>query len=169
MLLHPDIIILGVLISLFLIMLFVYTKKEDFWKRLVLYVIIAVTAGFGVWRVYTIIQLRNDAEEITLRYQITTDGNQHFPHRKPVYIQTNADGTSTVVDDGKHILLDSIRYVGVRHVGVNDKDTFDLIEYIAPNGDTLLYDAYLGTSILPGQFESHYKEAIYWEFNYSNL
>lgn len=163
------ILIYGAIVGVCLLMLFSYSGSEDIWTRRVLYIIIAVTAGFGIWRVYAIIQLRNDAEEITLRYQITTDGNQHFPHRKPVYIQTNADGISTVIDDGKRILLDSIRYVGVRHVGVNDKDTFDLIEYIAPNGDTLLYDAYLGTSILPGQFEPHYKEAIYWEFNYSNL
>lgn len=63
----------------------------------------------------------------------------------------------------------SIQYIGVHHVGVNDRDTFDLIEFMAPNGDTLLYDAYLGTSIMPEQFEPHYEEAIYWEFNYSNL
>lgn len=162
------ILIYGAIVGVCLLMLFSYSGSEDIWTRRVCYVILTITVGVGIWRVCTIVQLRKMAEEIPLCYVITTDGKQHYPHTKTVYVRTEDDGTSTVLNDGKRILLDNIRYLGVRYVRVNDKDKFDLIEYIAPNGDTLLYDAYLGTSILPEQFEPHYEKAIYWEFNYMN-
>ena len=159
----------GIIIGICLILLLAYKEKEDIWTRLVCYIAIAITAAIGTFRVYHIIKLRNIAKEVPLCYQITTDENRHFPHTKAVYILTETDSISTMYSEGKSLLLDSIRYLGVRHIGINDTDTFDLIEYVASNGDTLLYDAYLGTSILPEQFEPHYREAIYWEFNYSNL
>ena len=169
MLLHEIIIPFGIVIGICLIILLAHMEKEDIRTRLVCYIVIAITAGIGTFRIYSIIKLRNTAKEVPLCYQITTDENRHYAHTKVVYIETKNDNTSTVYSQEKRLLLDSIRYLGVRHIGLNDTDTFDLIEFIAPNGDTLLYDAYIGTSILPEQFEPHYKEAMYWEFNYSNL
>ena len=169
MLLHEIIIPFGIVIGICLILLFAHREKADIWTRLVCYIVIAITAGIGTLRVYNIIKLRKVAKEVPLCYQITTDENQHFSHTKAVYVETKNDNTSAIYSEEKRLLLDSIRYLGVHHIGVNDTDTFDLIEYIAPNGDTLLYDAYLGIAILPEQFEPHYKDAMYWEFNFSNI
>lgn len=141
---------------------------EDKWGRIIGCALIVGSIGFGIYECVNIIKLRNSGQEIHLCYQIATDGNSHYPQDKVFYVRKIADSTYSVYDIGNHAVLDNIHYLGIHRIGANAKDTFDLIKYVSPEGDTLLYDAYLGESIKEEQFVPHYKKEIYWEFNYSN-
>ena len=167
--LREIIISFGVVIAVLLLMLVAYRDPENLWIRVFCGIIISIILMVGTYQCYTIIKLRNSAKELLVCHQITIDGNLHYPRRKALYIRQQDDGTYSLYNKGSQLLVDSICFIGVHHVGVNNQDTFDLIKYISPDGDTLLYDAYLGKSIMPEQFEPHYEEATYWEFNYSNL
>lgn len=139
--------------------------------RIYCYMILVLATMAVSYECYNIMKLRNCAKELCLCYLITKDeaDNRHYPRVKALYVHKESDSIYSVYNKGKRLVLDSIYYLGVRHIGVSDIDTFDLIEYITPNGDTMLYDAYLDKSISFGQFEPHYDEPIYWDFNYSNL
>lgn len=147
-------------------MLAAVLDEEERWLRVYCYIMIVLSISAGIYECHTIIKLRKSAKEVRVCYLITLDGNIHRPRKKALYIKNNEDSTCAIYNRGNRLLIDSIRYVGIEHIAINDKDTFDLLEYISPKGDTLLYDAYLNESIQPEHFEPHYNEPIYWEFNY---
>lgn len=159
--------------SIFLIVLFIllitYRDEEERWTRIFCSVMIVGVLAIGTYESYDIIRLRKKAKEIILRYKITKDGNAHYPQKKALYVYKENDSIYSIYGRGNHLLLDSIDYIGLSRIAINEQDTFDLIEFITPCGDTLLYDAFLNESILPEQFKPHYEESIYWDFNYSNL
>ena len=151
------------------VMLIAYRDSEDIKIRTFYYIMIAIFAVIGTYECYNIIKLRNSAKEIHLCYKITLDGKIHYPRQKVLYVRQENEKVYSIYNRGNHLLLDSIDYIGLSRIAINEQDTFDLIEFITPCGDTLLYDAFLNKSILPEQFKPHYEEPIYWEFNYSNL
>ena len=150
----------GIVCLIGLVMLIAYRDPEEIRIRVCCYIVIAIYAIAAGIECYTIFQLRQHAEEIHLCYKITLDGNIHYPRRKAIYVQQKTEDTYSIYNHGNHLLLDSVDYIGVRSIPVNEQDTFDLMEYVAPSGDTLLYDAFLDASILPEQFEPHYEESI---------
>lgn len=159
----------GVFLGVFIIMLTAHRENEDIWVRWICYIGLVLTACIGGWNTYKIVKLRNTAIEVPVHYEILKEGNRSYMDRTVVYIREKPDNTYSLYDKEEHLLADSIRSWEIKHIEIDQKDIFDVIEYVSFCGDTLLYDMYLKKPQKPEHFKPHYKEAIYWEFNYSNI
>lgn len=133
------------------------------------YIALSILAIGLAYEGYQYIRLRKEAEKVRVCASITYDGTQHYRLRETLFVRSKADGSYALYNRVHQLKTDQIREWSIRSIGINEKDTFELIEYVNMAGDTLLYDAYTAKSIRPEEFEPHIKEAMFWEFNYSNL
>ncbi len=159
----------GIVILILLILYISFCERNELWVRVCCCVAIIAVVATATYRTCVILRLRNMATEIPVHDEILLDDNRIHLHQTVVYVREEEDKTYSLFDKENHLLADSIRSWTIEHIEISPKDRFDAIEYVSFSGDTLLYDMYHHMPRRPEVFEPHSREAILWEFNYSNL